>query len=188
MKGVLIAAAAMTTGLGVYRNLPEPINGPMKAAEVQAQEKSFAEYLKDSAKAYGVPVTVAFAMAHQESGGKMAAIRYEPGQVERAKKLSGASGENLRMYASSHCALQVMGWHAPGLGMTWADLYNPRTCAETGMKIMADCMHRHKGRDPLEQTHQALKCFNGGDEYARTILNRLGQKLLKSHLETEMKG
>lgn len=186
MKGALIFAAATTAGLGVYRNLPEPIV-ETRVIEVPEKQREFREYLRESANAYGVPETVAFAMAHQESGGRMNAIRYEPGQVERARKLTKASGEQLRMYASSHCSMQVMGWHAPALGLSWSDLYNPRTCAEIGMKIMSQCMHRHEGKNALDQTHQALKCYNGGDEYARAVLNRLGQELLENHLRVELK-
>lgn len=178
---LIILLSAVITGFAANKVKPREI-----VVEVPEKEREFSDYLKDSARAYGVPETVAFAMVWQESRGRMDSIRYEPGQVERAKKLTKASGENLRMYASSHCSLQILGWHTPNLGLTWSDLYDPRTCAEVGMKIMGQCMNRHREKDPLNRTHQALKCYNGSDEYARNILNRLGQKLLEQHLKTEM--
>jgi soluble lytic murein transglycosylase-like protein len=174
---LIIVLSACIFGFAAHKTKPEKI-----VIEVPEKEREFSDYLKESARAYNVPETIAFAMVWQESRGRMDSIRYEPGQVERARKLTKASGENLRMYASSHCAGQVMGYHTPALGLSWSDLYNPQTCAEVSMKIMGQCMQRHKEKDPLTRTHQALKCYNGSDEYARNILNRLGQKLLEQHL------
>lgn len=180
---LIILLSACIFGFATRQILPEKV---LIEVPVPEKEREFSDYLRESARAYGVPETIAFAMIWQESKGRMDSIRYEPGQVERARKLTKATGENLRMYASSHCSAQVMGWHTPGMGLTWSDLYNPRTCAEVAMKIMGDCMHRHKEKDALTRTQSALKCYNGGDEYARIILNRLGQKLLTQHLQTEM--
>ena len=129
----VILAALLTMGMAYYR--PVEFREIEKIVEIPAREKAFNEYLEESAKAYGVPISVARAMVQQESGGKMASIRYEPGQVERAKKITKASGDQLRMYASSHCSLQIMAWHAPTYGLTWADLYHPQNCAEVGMHI-----------------------------------------------------
>lgn len=156
--------------------------------EVPEPQRNFKEHLKDAARAYGVPESIAAAMVWQESRGRMDSIRYEPGQVERAKKLSRASGESLRMYASSHCSLQIMGWHTPALGLTWSDLYDPKTCAEVGMKIMGDCLNRHRDKDPMTRTMKGLTCYNGSEEYAKAILNRLGQKLLESHIKEAIRG
>jgi soluble lytic murein transglycosylase-like protein len=187
MKKVLIGLVALLI-VGAGFVAPGRVREVTKLVEVPAKERSFGDYLTVAARAYGVPESVAFAMAHQESGGKMDAIRHEPGQMERARKLTKASGEQLRMYASSHCALQVMGWHAPGLGLSWADLYKPETCAEVGMKILAQCIQQHRGKDAIGQMHSALKCYNGGDEYARTVLNRLGHDLLRAHLKEKLRG
>jgi len=183
----IITSAVLATGIYYYQEVrPRPVEQVI--VEVPEAQREFKEYLSESARAYGVPETVAAAMVWQESGGKMNSIRFEPGQVERAKKLTKASGEQLRMYASSHCALQIMAWHTPQYGLAWSDLYNPQTCAELGMKIMGDCMNRHKNKPALEKVKGALTCYNGSEEYARAILNRLGQKLLETHLATEMKS
>lgn len=157
-----------------------------KLVTVPEPKREFDEYLSESARAYGVPETIAAAMAFQESRGRMDAIRYEPGQVERAKKLTGASGEQLRMYASSHCGLQVMGWHTPQYGLKWSDLYDPRTCADLGMKIMADCLKRHAKLPAVDRTFNALVCYNGGKPYANEIMGRLAEKLLKAELEKDL--
>jgi soluble lytic murein transglycosylase-like protein len=156
--------------------------------EVPAKPREFKHYLREAAKAYGVPETIAAAMVVQESGWRMEAIRFEPGQIERAKRVSKASGEQLRMYASSHCALQVMGWHTPPLGLKWNDLYDPQTCAEVGMKIMSDCLRRSKDKSPLERVFNGLTCYNGSESYARSVLNKIGAGLLNSHLSKELGG
>jgi hypothetical protein len=176
----IILAALLTMGLAYYR--PVEFREIEKIVEVREKERSFSEYLEESAKAYGVPLTVAHAMVHQESGGKMASIRHEPGQMERAKKVTRFSGENLRQASSSHCALQIMGYNAHTLGLSWADLYNPQTCAEVGMAIMGKCIERHKAKSPLAKMTGALTCYNGSEAYAHAILNRLGRALLEEHL------
>ena len=183
----IIVSALLTSGVWVYKEV-QPPKIEQIIVEVPEAQRNFKEYLRESARAYGVPETVAFAMIQQESGGQRNAIRFEPGQMERAKKLSKATGEQLRMYSSSHCEAQVMGWHTPELGLTWSDLYNPQTCAEVSMKIMGNCMNRHKNKLALDKVKGALTCYNGSEEYARAILNRLGQKLLETHLATEMKS
>lgn len=187
MKGFLIAlAVAAGASLG-FRFTPPEIREREVIVETPEKERDFSEHLTEAARAYGVPLLVARAMVNQESGGKMSAIRYEPGQVEIAKKISKASGDQLRQYASSHCALQVMGYNTKRFNLTWSDLYNPRTCAEVGMAMMRDCMDRQKGGNALKRTFGALKCYNGGEEYARSILNKIGEQLLIEALDREMK-
>jgi soluble lytic murein transglycosylase-like protein len=176
----VILAAFITIGFAYYR--PVEVREIEKIIEVPAQELPFNVHLEGAARAYGVHLFIAQAMVHQESGGKMAAIRHEPGQMERAKKLTKASGEQLRMFASSHCALQILGWHAPTYGLTWADLYNPQTCAEVGMHILSKCLERHKGKPPVAQLKEGLTCYNGSETYARIIMARVGEQLLGQYL------
>jgi len=180
----VILAALMTCGFAFYQSQP-----PREIIiEVPEKQREFREYLKDAARAYGVPNTLAAAMVWQESKGRMDSIRFEPGQMERARKVTKAAGEQLRMYSSSHCSLQIMGYNAATMGISWAELYSPQMCAEVGMKIMGSCLNRHKEKEPVDRAYQALKCYNGGDEYARDILNRLGKTLLAQHLSQEMKS
>jgi hypothetical protein len=186
IKSILFSGAIASMVYGYQELKPRPIE--QVVIEVPEAQRNFNEYLRESARAYGIPESIAVAMMQQESGGKKNAIRFEPGQMERARAISKASGDQLRMYSSSHCQMQIMGWHAPKYGLAWSDLYDSKTCAELGMKIMGDCVSRHKGKKPLDKVKGALTCYNGSEEYAKAILNRIGQKLLEVHLESELKG
>lgn len=184
---LFISSTAIFFASGIYNGLGPAPKIKEVFVEVPEKPKSFDAYLRSSARAYGVPYSLAQAMVRQESGGKMNAIRYEPGQVERAKKITGATGEQLRMYASSHCSLQIMAWHTPKYSLTWSDLYNPEVCAEMGMKIMADCLNRHKGaKSAAHRAFKALACYNGSEEYAQKIMNKLGEDLLDQYFTRAM--
>jgi hypothetical protein len=187
MKKVLIGLVALLI-IGAGFAAPGRVREVTKLVEVPAKERSFGDYLTIAARQYGIPETIAFAMVEQESGGQMDAIRHEPGQMERAKRVTKATGEQLRMFASSHCALQVMGWHAPTYQISWADLYRPETCAEIGMHILAKCYERNRQGDALSRTVGALTCYNGSEKYARDVINRLGHDLLRAHLKEKLRG
>jgi soluble lytic murein transglycosylase-like protein len=130
---------------------------------------------------YGVSPLLAAAIVERESGGKKDAIRFEQSQMARAKKITN-DPEQQRMYASSHCAFQVMGWHAPRFGLSWADLYAPDTCAEVAMTILKDCLDKHQGREKVAQIVAALECYNGSREYAQAVRQRLGDLLIEQTL------
>jgi soluble lytic murein transglycosylase-like protein len=152
-----------------------------KIIEVRKGKENLNDLLSEIPSAYGVPESIARAIVEQESGGKMESIRFEPGQMTRAGKFT-KNTEQQKMLASSHCAMQVMGYHAPGLGLTWTDLYDPRTCVETGMKILADCMHRAKDKGKYDKYFSALACYNGSEKYAHAVLGAVARQLIEEKL------
>lgn len=149
--------------------------------EVHKPSPSLKDLLQSVPPAYGVSPALAAAMVNMESGGRMDAIRFEPGQMTRAAKFS-KDPEQQRMLSSSHCALQIMGYNAARLGISWSDLYDPETCFETGMAILKECLDRHKNKSKYQQLHSALVCYNGGEKYADAILGRIGRVLIEQNL------
>lgn len=145
------------------------------------KERNFEELIQSVPPKYGVPPVLAEAIVEQESNGRRDAVRFEPGQMGRARKCSKDPAQQ-RMFASSHCAFQIMGWHAPRYGITWSDLYDPETCVEVAMAILKDCLDKHEGKPTVEQFHGALACYNGSTTYADHVLNRLGRKLIAKTL------
>jgi len=128
---------------------------------------------------YGVPVEVVRVILDKESGGRMDAVRYEPGQVERARRVSKSSNpDQIRAYASSWCAMQIMGWWAPIHGLTWKDLLDDEVCIELGVKIFRECLDRHKALSKVDRLFKAYECYNGSQAYAHDAMDRLGKLLI----------
>jgi hypothetical protein len=190
MRKVKLAAAILLggfTGLGAAdlpilepRVLREYVHVPV---EVPAPKKTLETLLVEIPPKYGVSPLIAQAIAHQESGVRMDAIRFEPGQVNRAIKATKRTDEvSIRQYASSHCAMQVMGYHTPRYGKTWADLYDAEICLEMSMAIYRDCATRSKATSKLRQIREALTCYNGSEKYADVVISRLGRMLIEENL------
>jgi len=179
--GVLGVGAGSLYG---FVNPPVAVRRVEVPVPVEAPTPQLDELLREVPQAYGISPLVAQAIAHRESNGRMGAKRYEPHLLERAKKVApkGAMPEEVREYASSHCAMQVLGLHMPRLGLQWFDLYDPRTCVEVSMKILRECMDRHKGKSKVEQIHGALACYNGSTEYADAVMSRIGEALIEQYL------
>jgi hypothetical protein len=181
-KITILGAVLSAIAGGIYACNLEPTKVEVeKIVEIVKQEEKLEDLLKEVPEAYGVPEMIARAIVRQESGGKMNSIRFEPGQMARAGKFT-KNVEQQRMLASSHCALQVMGWHAPGLGIDWTDLYKPRTCMEAGMKILADCMKRSKNDSKYQTYYRALACYNGSEKYANEVMTAVATELIERSL------
>lgn len=152
--------------------------------EVEPEKKSIKELLQEVPPKYGVSPLLAQAIMERESNGRMDAIRFEAHHMERARKAApkGSPEDTVRLYASSVCSFQVMGWWAPKFNLSPIDLFQPETCIEVSMSILADCMGRHKNKSKVEQIHGALACYNGSTKYADAVLARLGEKLVEQHL------
>lgn len=183
IRNILIAGTvvcSVLTCVYFYVQGPEKVEVE-KIVEILKEEESLEDLLQEVPQVYGVPEMIARAIVRQESGGKMNAIRFEPGQMARAGKFT-KNVEQQRMLASSHCALQVMGWHAPGLGIDWTDLYKPRTCMEAGMKILADCMKRSKNESKYQTYYRALACYNGSEKYASEVMTAVATELIERSL------
>lgn len=152
-----------------------------KVVPVEVPQQSIEDLLEEIPPKYDISPIVAKAVAKQESQGKNDSIRYEPGQVWRAQKIT-KDPEQQRMYASSHCAMQIMGWWAPEFNLSWADLYKPENCVEVSMAILKDCMDKHKGKSKMGQLRGALTCYNGSEKYADEVLSRIGSALMQQYL------
>lgn len=178
----LLSAAGGSYVYGVIRPPVEYRNVEV-TVPVVPPKKSVRELVEEMSPEFHVSPLLVGAIVERESGGKMDAVRFEPSQVERARKVSKSSNENqVRAYASSHCALQVMGYHAPKYGVSWADLYTPETCFRVGLSILKDCMDRNANKPKVQQIHGALACYNGSTEYADAVIGRLGELLIEQSL------
>lgn len=153
-----------------------------KVVHVQKPQHDLPTLVKAIAPRYNIKPELLLAIAERESGGKRDAIRFEPGQMTRAAKIS-RNPEQQRMYASSHGVFQVMGWWTPQLGLSsWTDLYDLETNVESASRILSKCMDDHKRKPRYEQIHGALACYNGSTKYADAVLGRLGRLLIERSL------
>lgn len=152
-----------------------------QTATEEAQVLSVGDLVHLAAEKHGIHPTLLMAIVEKESGGKIDAIRYEPGQLTRAAKIT-KNPEQQRMFASSHGLAQVMGWWAPEFKLSWADLYDPETNLDTASEILKSCMTRHAGKTRVMQIHGALACYNGSTKYADDVLRTIGEKLIERTL------
>ena len=149
------------------------IGRTFSSAEVTRSDAAeFAALIEATAPKYGVPTPLAFAAVRVENAsGRREAVRFEPGQMQRgraaAKKIGVASYEledQARLYATSHCPLQVMGFNAVKFGKTWLDLHDAGTCVEIGLSELGRCLteSKHKYSSKREAYRGALRCYNAG--------------------------
>lgn len=175
------AGAAYFTGY-----LPEHVRVEEieKLVHVETPKPTFKELMKTVPAAYGIPEILVDTIVEAESGGRMDAIRFEAHHWDRAVKIAPKNSpkDTIRLYASSVCSLQIMGWHAPRYGLTPADLFEPENCVEVGMAILRDCLSRHKDKSKYAQYRSALTCWNGSEDYADRALSQLGRKLIEREL------
>lgn len=152
--------------------------------QVEKPKPSLKELIETIPPKYGIPSLVAAIVVAKESSGRLNSIKFEPGQMDKARKEAprGTSQEDLRQYSSSHCYLQVMGWHTPKLGLTWADLYDPVTCFEVGMKTLKDCKDKQHAKSKAAQWHGAFQCYQGGEAYADELTAKLGEVAIERML------
>lgn len=181
-----LALGAATMGLlykgdvvwATIRPTPETIERVVKVM-VPEPRKTFAQLAAEIPAEYGIPEDIIAVLLEKESGtgGRMSAIRFEAHHMSRAGKLTKNSDEQ-RMYASSLCAMQIMGWHAPSYDLRWSDLLEPETCLRVGSDILRKCLDRHAGKTPLERIRQAAICYNGAESYGNHFVKLLGQRLI----------
>ena len=176
MSGAGLTGAAYAGGY-----LPKDIETVERVVSITRPEPDLADLLQTVPPAYGVPSVLVAAVVKQESGGQKDAYRFEPGQMERAAKFS-KNPEQQRMLASSHCPMQVMGYNAARMGLSWSELYDLETCVEVGVKILKECLDRHEGKRKFEKYRGALSCYNGSSIYADKVLANIGRALIEEHL------
>jgi len=181
---VLIVVLSAATGAAyVTGNLPEKVRLEEieKIIHVPEPERSVDELIQDIAPRYGVNPVVLRAIVARESGGKEDAIRFEPGQMGRAAKIT-KNPEQQRMLASSHGVAQIMGWWSPHFNIRWSDLYDPRTNLEVACAILRKGLDRRKGKPSAVALRGALEEYNGSSAYADAVMRQIGDALIEKHL------
>lgn len=154
---------------------------PHRVVQVIKPEPSLRQLVSTVPPKYGLPPILVAAIIERESGSRRDAIRYEPSQLTRARKLA-SNPDDQRMYASSIGYMQIMAWHAPKYQMTWADLLDAETNIELGCTILKDCWDRSKEKDKFRRYHAALACYNGSTAYADAVMGRLGRLMINEVL------
>lgn len=155
----------------------------IKLVEVEKKTKPLPELIAEIPPKYNINPLVIAAIVRQESGGKVDAIRFEPGQVQRARKVVGNKSEDqIHQYASSHGVTQIMGWWAPEFNLSWKDLYDPETNIEVASAILRKCLDKSTAKTNYARHRDALKCWNGSEKYADTVLASMGRLLLEDAL------
>lgn len=125
------------------------------------------DHMRDQiARAYGIDPIEFKAMEVVESAGRNSATRFEPGQMNRARRLAPrASMAELRYLATSHCSMQVMGWHEIERGLKRGALKDQRTCYEVAAHVRAKCEEKRPGR--------GTACYNGSEKYAVLVRSEM---------------
>lgn len=116
--------------------------------------------------------TLIKAIVRVESGGIVTATRFEPAVYQRT---AAKDDFERRAMATSHGLMQVMGFNAKSCGLEWFELYDARNNLTCGMKILKDCLNRHKN-----DVTKALGCYNGNLEvYPNKVKVALADIILK---------
>lgn len=114
------------------------------------------------ARAYGIDPLEFRAMEHIESGGRNSATRFESGEVKRARRLApNANAAEIKYLATSHCSMQVMGWHEIERGLKRGSLKDQEICYEVAAHVRAKCEERRPGKGSA--------CYNGSQKYAGLV-------------------
>lgn len=146
---------------------------------VRSDDRPVLDIVREKAKEYRLSEWLLMAVARHESGLAKDALRFEPGQMERAreaaKKLGISRSDEIRMMSSSIGLMQVMAWHAPALGLkSWRDLLDPETNIDAGARILRACMDKKKS------VEAALGCYNGDAKvYPTLIMAELGRMMVE---------
>lgn len=171
----LVAAGINSIGQWIEPQIIE------RVVEKEREKKELMELVQTIPPKYQINPILVATIIMRESGGKRDAVRYEPGQLAKAQKLTKNESE-ARQLASSHGLMQVMGWWSKEFQISWADLYDEEQNIEVGSAILKKCMDRHVGKEKIKQIHGALTCYNGSEVYANAVLKDLGETLIAETL------
>ena len=143
-----------------------------------------AQLIVDSATRIGINPQLLAALIHQESGGAVYAVRYEPAFLRRyladkTKKTIGghiptscSCQTEVQMRATSFGLVQIMGQVAMERcfrGEFLTELCDPATNLRIGTEFLQTLLHRH------DTTEKALLRWNGGGDpdYAKKVLGHI---------------
>lgn len=156
-------------------------------------EETQEQMLERYADKYAVPDSVwRLVYRYETSSGANVRPRHEPhverwllknrnSEFQRAVRKFATNKERLKLLASSHGPLQVMGYHAISYGIDPEQLANDReTQIELGMVRLANAWHAtRKYKSTYERGKRTGKAYNGGDKYAARLARDL-QKEMRS--------
>ena len=174
-----VAVGSGFLGAGIWIDPPKQVVRELIEVPVRSDERPIADIIREKAKQYGLSEWLLMAVARHESGLAMDAIRFEPSQMERARKAAKELGiqrpDEVRMLSSSVGVMQVMAWHAPALGLSsWRDLLDPERNIDAGARILAACKEKKK------TIEGALGCYNGdAKRYPSLVMAELGRMMVE---------
>lgn len=153
---------------------------------VQPTELSTEEMIDRISLVMGVNPTITKAIARQESGKnyRADALKFEPHLESRFAKMASGTEER-RMLATSIGVMQVIpGFHLKTCELSsYADLFDRRINITCGLTVLKKCLEYHEGvQSQAQRFRLAFKCYNGGDTYADSIFNHIGQIVLEEGL------
>lgn len=175
----VVLLAVGIVGGAIWLNPPVVTQTELIEVPVRPDERPINDIVREKAKQYGLSEWLLMAVARHESGLALDAIRFEPGQMERARNAAKTLGisrpDEVRMLSSSIGLMQIMAWHAPALGLkSWRDLLDPEVNIDAGARILRACMDKKKS------VKGALGCYNGDpDKYPRLVLAELGEMMVE---------
>lgn len=174
-----LVAGSGVLGAGIWIDPPKVVVKELIEVPVRSDDRPIAEIIREKAKLYGLSEWLLMAVARHESGLAMDAVRFEPGQMDRARKAAKQLGisrpDEVRMLSSSVGLMQVMAWHAPALGLkSWRDLLDPEINIDAGARILAACKEKKKSIEG------ALGCYNGdAQRYPALVMAELGRMMVE---------
>lgn len=149
---------------------------------VKAPEKSVDDLIEEIAPAYGLKPFLLRAIFQKESGFRVDAYRFEPGQMARAAKLT-KDPQQQKMLASSHGLGQIMGYNALSHGISWSQLYDPRINIELTAAMIRNGIDRRKNKmSKARALRGALHEYNGSEAYADDLMDAIGEALIEQEL------
>lgn len=164
-------------------DLPDLNRTTLKIIERRTLQETIAAIPKDC----GIPSELTSVILAQEVRGeksetdKIAAVKYEPGHLEKYGKKISNNPEVAREYASSHGAFQIMGWHCKfnfdgsrADRCEWYQLHDIEISKREYCRIMNDCRAKNERADTAQSKYYGIfKCYNGSDKYASEALEQL---------------
>lgn len=161
-----------------------------KTIKIPSHELPLEDIINRVAKTRKIPSIVLQTIIAKESGAGTHLYRFEPDVYNRLRTTSKLSDDETKMLASSHGAMQVMGFNAETrCGVHWSKLYDEFTGIDCGAKILREELDKAPGKNAGERLWQAFKRYNGSgpraENYADEALASLG-KLFISQLKNEM--
>lgn len=176
---VVVVGSLFGGALYMERNPKIVVRKELIEVPVRSDDRPVLDIVRDKAREYKLSEWLLMAVARHESGLSKDALRFEPGQMDRAKqaakKLNITRPDEIRMMSSSIGLMQVMAWHAPALGLrSWRDLLDPEVNIDAGARILRACLDKKKS------VEAALGCYNGDAKvYPTLIMAELGRMMVE---------